>query len=48
MESSISKYENEEGKLLDLNTNDVLVEIKKDKTIYYIPCFIRFKVKEIN
>lgn len=28
-------------------TNEVLRESKKKKTIYYIPCYVRFKVKEL-
>lgn len=42
------RSESEEASLLNISTNQVLVEEMKDKTIYYLPCYIRFKVKTIK
>lgn len=40
--------DSEETSFLDCNTNSVLVEEQKDKIIYYLPCYIRFKVKSVK
>ena len=34
--------------LLNLNTNDILVEEKKDKITYFLPCYVRIKVKSVK
>lgn len=32
---------------LEFSTNEVLKEEKGNRTLYYLPCYVRFKVKEI-
>lgn len=42
------RSDSEETSLLNISTNQVLIEESKDKTIYYLPCYIRLKVKTIK
>lgn len=42
------RNDNEETAFVKVNTNEVLVEEKKDKTIYYLPCYTRIKVKSVK
>jgi hypothetical protein len=48
METLVSRNDSEETGLLPSLTNDVLVEQLKDKTVYYLPCYARIKVKAIK
>lgn len=38
----------EESSLIHVSTNDVLVEENKDKTTFYLPCYVRMKVKTVK
>ena len=35
------------GEEAAFSTNRVIKEEKKNRTLYYLPCYVRFKVKEI-
>ena len=38
----------EDNSFIKISTNDVLIEEKKDKITYYLPCYVRLRVKNIK
>ena len=44
----MENIECEETAFLTASTNEVLIEDKPDKTFYYIPSYVRLKVKTVK
>jgi hypothetical protein len=48
MESALVEMKKDISEEFEFSTNEVLMEEKNNRTLYYLPCYVRFKVKEIE